>query len=196
MADASDLKTISDGLSIWVPVASAFVGGIMAIAGGVITQVIIAYREQKARDKKLASDRAFIGAGLVLFLKEFRYQCNRIASDTGELRPASGGELNRFPVYQPLLPELKDVEGDWTVIPGALLLRVRHLPLSQRAYERYLDVEKEVHDDYPDHQSYYHERRARYRKLSDECTMLEKELRQLCGFHRVTIRPVCEENTE
>lgn len=167
---------------VWVPVVSSAVGGVMAIAGGVVTQVIIACKEKKAQAKMLASERAFIGAGLILYLKEYRYQCNRIASDTGELRPAAGGELERVPVRYPLLPLMEDVEGNWTVIPGALMLRIRQLPLSQQAHERYLAIEKDVHDDYPEHHSFYRERQARYRKLAAECTWLEQELRQLCGL--------------
>lgn len=182
MADASNLKALTDVFSAWIPVASAFIGGVLAIAGGVVTQLIIACKEKKAQEMKVAAERAFIGAGLILFLREYSYQCNRVSSDSGELRPVAGGEMEQTPIYQPLFPAIEDIEGNWTVIPGELLLRIRQIPMSQQRHERYLTVEKDVHDDYPQHNAYFKERTARYTKLSNECSILERELRQLCGF--------------
>lgn len=36
---------------VWVPVVSSAVGGVMAIAGGVVTQVLIACKEKRHRQK-------------------------------------------------------------------------------------------------------------------------------------------------
>ncbi|MDK9604601.1 hypothetical protein [Lelliottia wanjuensis] len=47
---------------VWVPVVSSAVGGIMAIAGGIVTQQIIAGKEKRAHERKIASERAYLAA--------------------------------------------------------------------------------------------------------------------------------------
>lgn len=175
-------QPVADNLQIWVPVFSAFIGGLMAIAGGIVTQWFIARKEKNEKVQKLASDRAFIGAGLILYLKECRYQFNLVASDSGEYRNQANEEMVRIPTRHAQLPDISDIEGDWAVLPGELLLRIRQLSLRQQSTERYLEVERDVHDDYPENASYFRERRARYRHLSEECAELEKEIRALCDL--------------
>lgn len=38
---------MADGFSGWIPVVSSFVGGLMAITGGAVTQLLIARKEKK-----------------------------------------------------------------------------------------------------------------------------------------------------
>lgn len=182
MADVSDLKTISDGLSIWVPVASAFVGGIMAITGGVVTQLIIACREQKAQQQKLASDRAFIGAGLILYLQDCRHQFTLVANDDGEYRDSQNGERVRVTVHHADLPDISVIEGDWTVLPGQLLLQIREIPRNAEVHDRYIALVHENVLDHPEHTKVFEERRRRYQTLASQCAGLEDELRTLCDL--------------
>ncbi len=46
-------QPVADNLQIWVPVFSAFIGGLMAIAGGIVTQWFIARKEKMKRYKNL-----------------------------------------------------------------------------------------------------------------------------------------------
>jgi uncharacterized membrane protein len=46
----------------WVNFGTSALGGALAIAGGVVTQLLIARNETGANAKRLASDRAFIGS--------------------------------------------------------------------------------------------------------------------------------------
>ncbi|HFQ3272321.1 TPA: hypothetical protein ACG7PQ_005123 [Klebsiella pneumoniae] len=177
---------MADGFSGWIPVVSSFVGGLMAIGGVVVTQLIIACREQKAQNKKLASERAFIGAGLILYLQECCHQFTLVANDDGEYRDSQNGERVRVTVHHADLPDISAIEGDWTVLPGQLLLRIREIPRNAEVHDRYIALVHENELDYPEHTKVFQERRRRYQNLANQCVSLENELRTLCGFPDAT----------
>ena len=177
---------MADGFSGWVPVVSSIIGGVMAIGGVVVTQWIIARREHKAQSKKLASERAFIGAGLVLYLQECHHQFTLVANDNGEYRESPGSERERVKVHDADLPNISEIEGDWTVLPGQLLLRIREISRNVAAHDRYISQVYENKCDYPEHKETFKERRRRYQTLANQCASLENELRTLCGFPDAT----------
>lgn len=177
---------MADGISGWVPVVSSFIGGAMAIGGVVVTQWITARREHLAQSKKLATERAFIGAGLVLYLQECHHQFTQVANDNGEYRDSQNGERNRVTTYQADLPDISAIEGDWTVLPGQLHLRIREIPRIMAAHARYISQVYENKCDYPEHKEFFKERRRRYQTLANQCVCLENELRTLCGFSDAT----------
>lgn len=173
---------MADGFSGWIPVVSSFVGGLMAIGGVVVTQLIIACREQKTQNKKLASERAFIGAGLILYLQECHHQFTLVANDDGEYRDLPSGEQNRVTVHDTDLPDISAIEGDWTVLPGQLLLRIREIPFRVQAHERYLSEVYHNELDHPEHTKVFQERCKRYQTLANACVDMENELRELCDL--------------
>lgn len=134
------------------------------------------------RDKKLASERAFIGAGLILYLQECRHQFTLVANDDGEYRDSQNGERNRITVHHADLPDISAIEGDWTVLPGQLLLRIREIPFSVQAHDRYLSELYENELDYPEHTKSFQERCRRYIALANQCAYIENELRTLCDL--------------
>lgn len=177
MADMSDLKTISDGLSIWVPVASAFVGGIMAIAGGVVTQLIIACREKKVRDKKQASERLFIATELVILLEMYAESCARVATDSGE--------PDQYREYIPTenLPELiiTNISGDWRALPSRIMYRIRELPVLQDEACRAIAYANIIPNP-PEFKYYFRERQYQFARLGIKAVILAVRLRRATGL--------------
>lgn len=117
---------------VWVPVVSSAIGGIMAITGGIVTQLIIAGKEKRAHERKIASERAYLGSQLLVSLMEFRDRCRDFADC-----PAWPGMM--IPEHPSIL-YLGTVNGDWSVLPGALLLRTRRLPVLQEKLIRSLII--------------------------------------------------------
>lgn len=133
-------------------------------------------------EKNLASERAFLGAGLILYLKECRFQLNQVATDHGDYLDKPGEELVRVPLRHAILPDISAIEGDWKVLPGPLLLQIRSIAFSQQGHERYLVNLHDLADGSPEYKEYFTERRERYRKLAGRCAALEDELRVLCAL--------------
>ncbi|MNB66338.1 hypothetical protein D3C81_169170 [compost metagenome] len=154
---------------VWVPVVSSAVGGIMAITGGIVTQLIIAGKEKRAHERKIASERAYLGSQLLVSLMEFRDRCRDFADC-----PAWPGMM--IPEHPSIL-YLGTVNGDWSVLPGALLLRTRRLPVLQEKINPFLDHCFEKHGGGTEYVAIATER---YRVLEGECTALITELGVLC----------------
>ncbi|HEY2452392.1 MAG TPA: hypothetical protein VGI71_07185 [Scandinavium sp.] len=154
---------------VWVPVVSSAVGGIMAITGGIVTQLIIAGKEKRARERKVASERAYLGSQLLVSLMDFRDCCRDFADCPG------------WPgMMIPELPSilyLGTVNGDWSVLPGALLLRIRRLPMLQEKINPFLVHSFEIHGSGAEYVAIATER---YRVLEGECTALITEPGALC----------------
>lgn len=154
---------------VWVPVVSSAVGGIMAIAGGIVTQQIIAGKEKRAHERKIASERAYLGSQLLVSLMEFRDRCQYFADCPewpGMMIPAPPG-----------LVDFEDTEGDWSVPPGALLLRIRRLPLLQKKFNQAI---RDYFEEYGADFEYSAVATDRYQKLGQECESLVIELCILC----------------
>jgi len=154
----------------WVNFGTSALGGALAIAGGVVTQLLIARKESGANAKRLASDRAFIGSQAIVGLAQYRDICYEFSCNPGE--------ESRFRNPRPGEPDFSEVKGDWTSLDGELLLRVHRLPLLRRQYGRELD---EVLDKLSDVE-YLPDAATRFRKLSDECDALIELLMLKCNL--------------
>ncbi|MGC0784009.1 hypothetical protein [Pantoea agglomerans] len=154
----------------WVNFGTSALGGALAIAGGVVTQLLIARNETGANAKRLASDRAFIGSQAMIVLAEYRDICYEFSFNPGEesiiLNPKPG------------VPDFSKVKGDWTSLDGELLLRIHRLPLLHRQYERELD---DVLDKLTEVE-YLSDATTRFRQLSNECDALIELLMHKCNL--------------
>ncbi|MBD8109328.1 hypothetical protein [Erwinia persicina] len=154
----------------WINFGTSALGGALAIAGGVVTQLLIARKESGANAKRLASDRAFIGSQAIVVLAEYRDICYEFSCNPGE--------EGRILYSRPGEPDFSEVKGDWTSLDGELLLRVHRLPLLRRQYGRELN---EVLDKLSEVE-YLPSAATLFRKLSDECDVLIELLMLKCNL--------------
>ncbi|MHA1081452.1 hypothetical protein ACR9HU_24825 (plasmid) [Enterobacter ludwigii] len=168
-------------VSLWVPVLTALAGICGALGSQYVSHLLIRKREEKTRKQKLASDMAFIGASLVIYLEECHHQFTLVANDYGESN-GWDGYVQRHPLSHVNLPVISAVEGNWTVLPGQLMLRIREIPHNVAKIDHDLELIKDNELDYPDHTRFFKERRQRYQDLANQCVVLENELRTLCDF--------------
>lgn len=193
MADVSHLKTISDGLSTWVPVASAFTGGVMAVIGGVITQCVIARREQAIRDLETASARIYISAQLIVLLRRFLTECRGASTDPGKGEPMTGYTEYRASRISPQLL-LEKIQGDWSVLPPELLLEIHELP------RRLENIQTALESDWNNREvgetEFMDIYRNRYRGLTEKTVNTLRQLERLCGVKPTKIHNTGPEKTE
>lgn len=193
MADGiSDIKVMTDGLSVWIPVVSALTGGMLA--GGVALLVSwqnhryarereeksVADRlrhEQRVTEEKKEKELLFIATELVFHLERFAEQCVRVATDAGY---EDGGGVTRFSVVPGDL-SFTDITGDWRVLPRQLMYRIRELPVLQNSADRAIRSAAE-HDDPPDYSDTYDERRYQYTWLGLKTIILARRVRKLAGL--------------
>ena len=155
---------------LWVPVATARAGMGGALGSQFLSHYFAARREKKAADKKLASERAYIGSQLMIILAGFRVQCH---------------EFSRFPVKddgilpRPKAPDFSRVKGDWTVLDGVLQLRIHWLAFLRTQHEARLDA---VFEEYTDGHEYRETASDVYQKLVGECDGIIQELSTLCAL--------------
>lgn len=154
----------------WVNFGTSALGGALAIAGGVVTQLLIARNESGANAKRLASDRAFIGSQAIVVLAEYRDICYEFSCNPGE--------ESRIQNPRPGVPDFSEVKGDWTSLDGELLLRIHRLPLLRRQYGRELD---EVLDKLTEVE-YLSNATTLFQQLSDECDALIELLMLKCNL--------------
>lgn len=77
----------------------------------------------------------------------------------------------------PGLVDFEDTDGDWSVLPGALLLRIRRLPLLQKKLNQTI---RDYFEEYGADFGYSAVATDRYRKPGQECESLVTELCILC----------------
>lgn len=155
---------------LWMPVAAALGSMIGALGSQFLLHYFTAGREKKAADKKLASERAYIGSQLMILLAGFRRQCH---------------EFSLFPVKddhvpsRPEVPDFSRVKGDWTVLDGVLQLRIHRLAFVRTQHEERLDA---VFEHYSDGHEYRETATDLYLKLVGECDGIIQELSTLCAL--------------
>lgn len=155
---------------LWVPVATALAGMGGALGSQFVSHYFTARREKRSADKKLASERAYLGSQLMILLAAYRVQCD---------------EFSRFPVksnYAPPLPDVPDfseVKGDWTVLDGGLQLRVHRLAYLRTQHKVQLDA---LFAEFTDGHEYRDAASDLYRKLVEECDDIIQALRTLCDL--------------
>ncbi|MCW6550154.1 hypothetical protein ND440_17220 (plasmid) [Yersinia ruckeri] len=178
----------SEWLTSVLPVVSAIAGGVV---GGATTQGFTLWRERRQINDRRKNDRKFIGAELIVRLRELSYRCREVGFDIGIFANGPGpGEYEIVPECQVGDFLLDDVKGDWTTLPGEILLRIRELPLRLQELERWLMNFDEVHGDPPDNEEYFKHRRELYTYLSQEIDSLTDKLCQECGLPQSYLYPL------
>ena len=180
ISDIMNAKAAVTEISVWIPIISSAVGGAMAIWGGVVTQYIIARREQAALRRKKASDSVYISAQLVVLLRRFLSECRRAATDPGKEEQLSG--YSEFRISHPLPRlSLESVQGDWSVLPPALLLEIHELPRLLENIETILESDWKYRD--VGEQQFMEVYRGRFRTLVQHTEIIVSRLNRLCGFN-------------
>lgn len=152
----------------------------MAIGGGVVTQYIIARREQTALRRKNTSDRVYICAQLIILLRRFLFECRKAVTD-----PEKEEQLSSYNEYRASYPSprlsLERVQGDWSVLPPALLLELHELPHRLENIETALESDWEYLD--VGELQFMEVYRDRYRTLVQHTESIVSRLNSQCGFN-------------
>ena len=189
ISDISNVKTMSQAFSVWLPVISTLAGGVLA--GGVailVTKLNHRYarereenaaeerkrHEQKITEAKNEKELLFIATELVFHLERFAELCVNLATDAG-YEDSSG--ITRFSVVAEDL-SLSQISGDWRVLPRQLMYRIRELPVLQNSADRAIGSAAE-HDDPPDYDDTFYERRYQYTWLGLKTIILARRVRKL-----------------
>lgn len=180
---------MADGISVRVPVISTLAGGVLA--GGVALLVswmnhryarereATAAAERQRHEIMLAEDKKgkelyFISTQLVFRLERFAQECAEVVNDDGWVDDKgytrTGVSAEAFAT--------EDIGGDWRVLPGRILYRIRELSVLIPEANRYINVVKE-YDNPPDWQITFKERRYQYSGLGIRALLLARRLRQL-----------------
>jgi len=190
MADGiSDAKAVAEGFSVWVPVISTLGGGVLA--GGVaflISRMNHLYaREREATaaaerqrhelmlaEEKKEQELYFISTQLVFHLERFVQGCAEVVKDEGW----EDDKGNTRTSVSAEAFSTDDIEGDWRVLPGRTLYRIRELSVLIPEANRYISIVSE-NDNPPDWLITFKERRYQYSRLGLRAMLLAKRLRRL-----------------
>ena len=155
---------------LWMPVASALGGMVGALGSQFLYHYFTAGREKKAADKKLASERAYIGSQLMILLAGYREQCHEFSLSLVK---------DDLVLSRPEVPDFSRVKGDWAVLDGVLQLRIHRLAFVRTQHEARLVA---VFEHYTDGFEYRETASDLYQKLVGECDGSIQELSTLCGL--------------
>ncbi|CAI2019938.1 Uncharacterised protein [Serratia proteamaculans] len=165
------------GIPEWVPVITALAGIVGALGSQYLSHWFARQREKEVAVAKHESEQLFIATELIIVLEQFTEGCAMVAVDEGE--PDERG-IMRAKEKSPKL-SLENVEGDWRVLPGRLMFRVRELPILLIEAKRFIDAVNE-HDDPPDYDRSFAERQYQYTRLGLKALFLSIRLRKLTGL--------------
>ena len=176
------VKVVKDSASLWPQIITAVLPAGAAFGGVWYGQWRITQREKKVAERKRESDRAFIGAQLIVRLRELIYWCDQAVSDIGvpaNTRSGQGWVQIPDPAISVTDFVLEDVRGDWSALSPELNLRILEIPLRLTELDRYLSHYQDKMCNPPEHKEYFGERRRCYRGLTTQldmlCTQLSKE---------------------
>ncbi|WP_089644623.1 hypothetical protein [Escherichia coli] len=189
MTDTEQVKAVVQGVSAWMPVISTLTGGVLA--GGVALLVsrmnhryarereAMAAAERQRHEIMLAEDKKekelyFISTQLVFRLERFAQECAEVVNDDGW--EDDKGYTRTSVSAEAFATE--DIDGDWRVLPGRLLYRIRELSVLIPEANRYISVVND-NDNPPDWQMTFKERRYQYSRLGMRALLLARRLRQL-----------------
>ncbi|MCU7369255.1 hypothetical protein N5E15_22015 [Pantoea stewartii] len=182
---AETIKSGTDGINAWVPVFAALAGGLLTGSLSFFTNrqthrqniereaQAAAHRlqhENQLSDRKVASQRAYIGSQLIVILAGYREAC---------------ADFARCPVKDdvaypsPEAPDFSGVKGDWTVLEGELLLRIHRLVFTRTRNDLEL---KAVFSEFADGQEYLSGVSQLYDAVTGECDRIISELCALCDL--------------
>lgn len=168
---------MADGIS-WVPLYSALAGGVLT--GGVallVTRLNHHYtlkREDRAAAVKQKTELYFISTELVFRLERFAQGCAGVVNDEGF--EDDKGYTRTSVTAEPFSTD--NIDGDWRVLPGRILYRIRELSVLIPEANRYISIVRD-YDDPPDWQMTFKERRYQYSRLGLRAMLLAKRLRRL-----------------
>jgi len=185
---------MADGISVWVPVISVLAGSVLT---GTIqffmnrqNHLFALEREQKAtadrllNEKQAAEDelqkeRHFIATELVFMLEQFAESCADVATDDGEENDDPQPVKEAVAVF-PVM-DLKDVSGNWRVLPPRLMYRIHEIPVLLSEARMFIEHARET-DDSGEYRDFFRERRYQSARLGLKAIILAKRLRKLAKF--------------
>lgn len=151
------------------------------IAGGVVTQGIMWFRERTSGQKKASSEHAFIAVDLVFRLERLAEQCADIVRDTGEPEPGSSSDELRpvtpFPVFS-----IDEVKGDWRYLPPLMMYKIHELPVRIEEARRYVLYVAEYNQSPPKHLAYFQTRHLQFADIGLRALYISRKLRKLCAM--------------
>lgn len=175
------VQVITQGPGIWGNVATGLITGLMtggiALTGIWLTHWFTLKREKLASEDRLQREHYFIATELVFLLERYADECAGVATDDGEY-DASGERdtVTALPVLT-----LDDVKGDWRVLPGLLMFRIRELLMLQHESKRMIAGAAE-YDTPPDYKCYFQERQYQYARLGLKAIIQARRLRKSAGL--------------
>ncbi|EKS7814744.1 hypothetical protein [Edwardsiella piscicida] len=153
----------------------------VAFGGVLLTQHRIDKRERAVAAKKADEERLFISTELVFVLETFVEDCVKIVIDDGEEN--ADGEY--YPITgTPVGLHLDEISGNWRVLPGWLMYRIRELPVLINEAERRVVYTTEFSTP-PQHTEFFKERQYQYARLGIRALRLSKYLR-----HEANLPPI------
>lgn len=168
---------MADGIS-WVPLYSALAGGILTGGGAlVVTRLNHHYtilRDERAAAVKQKTELYFISTELVFRLERFAQGCAEVVNDEGF--EDEKGVTRKSVSAEPFSTD--NIDGDWRVLPGRILYRIRELSVLIPEACRYISIVSE-YDNPPDWQMTFKERRYQYSRLGLRALLLARRLRRL-----------------
>lgn len=172
------VKIVKDSASLWPQIITAVSSAGAALGGVGLTHFFTRQREKAAAEDSLTRERLFIATELVFILERYAEGCARVANDYGEEQPPYG-ELEPTVMYPEL--DLTDVSGNWRVLPGMLMYRIRELPVLQNEARRTISGVRE-YDHPPFFSDYFHERQYQYARLGMKALLLAMRMRRAVGL--------------
>lgn len=171
------VKVVKDSASLWPQIITAVSSAGAAFIGVWYGQWLITRREAKTAAAKKDSERLFIATELVFILEEFAEGCARAATDTGH---ADNEGILRVSAERPDI-DLTQVADDWSVLPAALMYRIRELPILVNEADKYVASVWE-HDWSPDYSRTFEERQYQYARAGLKALFSAIRLRRLVGL--------------
>ena len=172
------VKIVKDSASVWPQIITAVSSAGAALGAVGLTHFFTRRREKAAAEDNLTRERLFIATELVFILEQYAEGCARVATDTGEERPPHG---ECEPTVNCPELDLTDVSGDWRVIPGMLMYRIRELPVLQNEAKRTIAGVGE-YDDPPYYSAYFRERQYQFAGLGMKALISAMRLRRTVGL--------------
>ncbi|WP_244269299.1 hypothetical protein [Pantoea septica] len=135
--------------------------------------------EKLAAEEKMQQERYFIATELIFMLEQFAEGCAQVANDHGEDNEAAQSERERTVDYPQI--NLSEVSGNWRVLSGLMMYRIRELPVLQNEAGRAISHASE-HSWAPYHTGYFWERQYQYARLGMKAVILAMRLRKVAGL--------------
>ncbi|MGY6031972.1 hypothetical protein ACUY4Q_005039 (plasmid) [Phytobacter sp. AG2a] len=169
------VQVINQGPGIWGNVATGLITAGAAIAAVILTHQFTLRREKQVSEEKLNRERQFIATELIFLLEQFAEGCAAVATDEGF--------VNKDGLTVPSTSEpdidFSSVSGDWRVLPGKLIYRIRELPVLKAETVRTI---QNVDAFPPEFDEFFAERQTQYTRLGLKAIIQARRLRRFAGL--------------